>query len=328
MGDLIDLNSIISASRIDPAVTLDTEYIAADTAHINATDPHLQYATQARGDARYRQLNTQTFTPTVKVIGTSTGNVATTDASQINQSGHEVQASNATSAAYLSFHRPGLYGVHFGLNTKNKLTIGGWSLGNNEYKVFHEGEAVLVKAPLPTALEGANSFALSWNSVQPGSGIAELCNFAGLGTGDAFNFFRQPGIDNVSPTISNRILRIDQVGAITQTSDKRVKSDFTPAPGLSVLLALIPQSYNHWVCEGFDEKTKALKLGKVYIPSAGFVAQEVQKVFPEAVSLAESDAELLGIRYNMILACAVKAIQELEAQVQELRLQVAAIPKK
>jgi hypothetical protein len=37
------------------------EFQAADAAHVAATDPHLQYATQARGDARYARKYSQYF---------------------------------------------------------------------------------------------------------------------------------------------------------------------------------------------------------------------------------------------------------------------------
>jgi len=50
---ITDLTHIIPAAQIDPAIATDAEYLAADKAHIDAADPHLQYPTQARGDARY-----------------------------------------------------------------------------------------------------------------------------------------------------------------------------------------------------------------------------------------------------------------------------------
>lgn len=50
---ITNLSPIIPASEIDPAVATDAEYLAGDAAHANATDPHLQYPTQIRGDARY-----------------------------------------------------------------------------------------------------------------------------------------------------------------------------------------------------------------------------------------------------------------------------------
>ncbi|WAK01873.1 gp53-like domain-containing protein [Methylobacter sp. YRD-M1] len=48
-------------------------------------------------------------------------------------------AGGATDAAYISFHRPGSYALHFGLATNNKLSVGGWSMGSAQYEIFHQG---------------------------------------------------------------------------------------------------------------------------------------------------------------------------------------------
>lgn len=260
----------------------------------------------------------QTFTPSVRAVAISSG-----DNSQTNNCGLEVQAANSLSAAYISFHRPGIFAVHFGLDTNNLLSVGGWSLGHNSYRIFHEGVAPLFKAPLLTALVGQNSFSLGWNSVSPGQGIAELCNYCGTGGGDAFNFYRVFGNGNSVPTVSNRVSRIDSAGAYLQTSDRRVKSEFSPAPGLENLLALAPKKYKHWDCIGFSQgEHPTIKLGKNCCVKIGFVAQEVQAILPEAVPITNSEQELHSIDYSVIVACSVKSIQELHFQVQEMREQI------
>ncbi|MEG4842476.1 tail fiber domain-containing protein, partial [Microcoleus sp. B9-D4] len=193
--------------------------------------------------------------------------------------------------------------------------------GDGRYRL---ASTTFFAAPLPTASVAGNSIAFSWNSVQSGLGIAELCNYAGLGGGDAFNFFRMPGSANSTPTLSNRVSRIDITGGYIQTSDRKVKSDFSPAPGLSAILALLPQKYKHWECTGFDTE-KRIKLGKHFASKVGFVAQEVQKVLPEAVAATKSKEELYGIDYSCIVACVVRALQELHEQVSELRDQLDKI---
>ncbi|MEG4329389.1 hypothetical protein, partial [Microcoleus sp. herbarium5] len=57
MGELINLNpgTGITDADIPAAIARDTEYQAADAAHVAATDPHTQYLNTARGDARYRR---------------------------------------------------------------------------------------------------------------------------------------------------------------------------------------------------------------------------------------------------------------------------------
>jgi len=64
MGKLTNLNpsAPIADFDIPASITRDTEMSAAITAHLNAADPHLQYATQARGDARYFRGRSQIHT--------------------------------------------------------------------------------------------------------------------------------------------------------------------------------------------------------------------------------------------------------------------------
>ena len=196
------------------------------------------------------------------------------------------------------------------------------SEGDARYRL--SSTAFFTAAPLPPGSVAGNSIAISWNSVQGGLGIAELCNYAGLGGGDAFNFFRMPGSDILSPSLSHRVARIDISGGYIPTSDERLKSNFSPAPGLETLMALTPLRYTHWGCAGFDEETQTLKLGNFFTRKLGFLAQDVQKVIPEAVSIPSSSEELWGIDYNCILACAIRSIQELKQEVDELRSQLKA----
>jgi hypothetical protein len=325
MVSITNLSPIVPASEIDPALSSDIEtdekISAALNAHLNATSPHNVYR---------RLDSTQTFTNTVKSIGISSGTIATASTSTpINQCGLEARSANNSSAAYISLHRPGLFGVHFGLDINNQLSVGGWSLGNNSYKIFHEGSPPLVKAPLPTAAIAGNSFALSWNSVQPGLGVAELCVYSGTGGGPAaFDFFRLPGAEAVAPTLSNRVASISNTGAYSQQSDGRVKSDFKPAPGLEVLIELKPLSYRHWVCTGFDKGKKKLRLGEDFSEELGFIAQDVSKFLPEAVSQPQSEEELFSLKYNAILTCTVKSVQQLHERILRLESLVAQLDAK
>jgi hypothetical protein len=64
MGKLTNLNppAPIADTDLPPSVARDSELEALMAAHLNATDPHLQYPTQQRGDARYFRGRTETYT--------------------------------------------------------------------------------------------------------------------------------------------------------------------------------------------------------------------------------------------------------------------------
>lgn len=51
--------------------------------------------------------------------------------------GLEVRGSGG--AAIFSFHRPGAFGVNFGLDTDNQLKVGGWSMGGVAHTIWHSG---------------------------------------------------------------------------------------------------------------------------------------------------------------------------------------------
>jgi hypothetical protein len=141
-------------------------------------------------------------------------------------------------------------------------------------------------------------------------------------SGDAFNFFRMPGNAAASPSLSHRISRIDIAGAYIQVSDARLKSHFSEAPGLKVIMALNPVRYRHWPFVG--SPITSLKLEKNCLHKIGFVAQEVKQHIPEAVPTTSSDSELYGLDYNCIVACLVAAVKEQQNLLNDLRTQLQA----
>jgi hypothetical protein len=56
----------------------------------------------------------------------------------------------------------------------------------------------------------------------------------------------------------------------------------------------------------------------------GFIAQEMQDVIPDAVSVFEEKEQLLAVRMDFIIPHLVKAIQEQQAQIEELKAMIAA----
>ena len=102
-------------------------------------------------------------------------------------------------------------------------------------------------------------------------------------------------------------------GILTNTapSDERLKENITDISwGLSDILKLRPVSY-HW-------KNDRINQGVQF----GFVAQEVQHVMPEAIKEFGEDVKYLGLEKDAIYATLVKAIQEQQKQIEELKAKI------
>jgi hypothetical protein len=120
----------------------------------------------------------------------------------------------------------------------------------------------------------------------------------GIGTNTLFYRFEFNG--NFRANISN----FD--GSYIMLSDKRAKEDIQPLDkSLDKLLTLLPSSYYY-------------KESRSYAPkrSIGFIAQEVEKSFPELVS--ESDEGWKTINYTGLTVVAIKSLQEQEEKIRAL----------
>jgi hypothetical protein len=95
--------------------------------------------------------------------------------------GLEVRSTGSTSAAMLAFHRPGAYAAYLGIDTDNQFKVGGWSMGTNSYRLWHEGNLIpSVNASNNTIVQRhssgyvyANYFNTSPNTVS--SGVTQVC---------------------------------------------------------------------------------------------------------------------------------------------------------
>lgn len=80
---------------------------------------------------------------------------------------------DATYPASMSFHRAGAFAVNFGLDTDNKLKVGGWSMGS-VYEIYHQGN------PQPSTTY-ASAFTTAVGSA-PSYACRAWVNFNGTGT--------------------------------------------------------------------------------------------------------------------------------------------------
>lgn len=108
-------------------------------------------------------------------------------------------------------------------------------------------------------------------------------------------------------------------GVYTPVSDARFKKDVKQLdPVLSGVLKLKPYSY-HFLDNPPNSK-----------PSHGFLAQEVEKIFPEMVSTTtgREGEKIYGLNYNNFAVLAIKAIQEQQQIIDNQNKKLDALEKK
>ena len=104
-------------------------------------------------------------------------------------------------------------------------------------------------------------------------------------------------------------------------SDARVKTNQKDLHyGLDTIMKLRPKEYIHHTAF-FKDGSLVLKDGKKDI---GLIAQEVDKVLPEAVKRPKSDHELWGLDYEKFIPVLIKAVQELAGKAEKVEKQQSA----
>jgi hypothetical protein len=109
-------------------------------------------------------------------------------------------------------------------------------------------------------------------------------------------------------------------------SDISIKKDIISIPTVSEKIKLLkPVSYK--LNPVLPDNTPEDIRGKIYNTiQYGFIAQEIQKVFPDLVAIGEDG--LMSIQYNGLIPVLVKALQEQQSQIEELLSRVSELEKK
>jgi hypothetical protein len=146
------------------------------------------------------------------------------------------------------------------------------------------------------------------------SGISSLTGNVGIGTAPAAELLTVAG--NVVPnrdenhSLGTSALKWEFVyskNGVINTSDGRLKTNVTGLSyGLSTIMALRPVRYA-W-------KKTPNQTNKI-----GFIAQELEKVVPEVVSVGTDANQTLGVNYAELVPVLVKALQEQQAQLDTMR---------
>ncbi|MBU4199661.1 MAG: VCBS repeat-containing protein [Verrucomicrobia bacterium] len=96
--------------------------------------------------------------------------------------------------------------------------------------------------------------------------------------------------------------------------------------GLAQVMALDPRRYDRAEWEIDPETEELIVHPEKTINEIGMVAQDVEKVIPEAVGIPEDEnRQLWSISYDTIIPVLVKAIQEQQAQIETLKQDIQAL---
>jgi len=62
-------------------------------------------------------------------------------------------------------------------------------------------------------------------------------------------------------------------------------------------------------------------------PRLGVIAQEIEEVFPEVVSIYDPDQEYKAVDFDGLTSVLIEAVKELKAQNEELRSRIEALER-
>ena len=271
----------------------------------------------------------------------------------------EVFQPNSGADAFMSFHVSGDYALYFGLDgATNDISVGGWSIGNSKYRIYHSGnigsqtmaigtiEATnrsTFKKGIDLDRDVSNASGISWYSTGHHTWQEYMSPVGTSGCGPNGNvtapnaahgvtsWALRSYIENVSGYgwawdsggsssatgtvmmgLSSVSGNLSVAGTVTANSDKRIKKNIvTIDNALDKVLKLRGVTYQRTDVE--DDKVLM-----------GVVAQEVEEIIPEVVSLGDPDDpdSIKSVSYGNMVGVLIEAIKEQQLQIDELKKQI------
>jgi hypothetical protein len=213
-------------------------------------------------------------------------------------------------------------GINFGNATIRRASIDGLNGSHLEFYTngSNSGTSVSPRMRITsggnvligTTSDNGTKFQVSGNATINGSGNTLLVNSDNnsLALGVGFQGVTSGYIGGISSALygystNGGYVLLNASSVWVPASDAKRKRNFEPyTKGLSSILGLQPKLYNMDFQKDGDEK------------QVGLVAQEVREFIPLAY---EENNDFIGLNYNAIIVTMVKAIQEQQQQIQELK---------
>ncbi|MCF7561729.1 tail fiber domain-containing protein [Sabulilitoribacter multivorans] len=201
----------------------------------------------------------------------------------------------------------GNYATAVGLNT---TASGQSSFASGVGTIASQAQATAMGAGTVASGHSSTAMGIGTRAEAPNSTAIGLYNIGGgdpllaSSTDPLFEIGNGNYVDGTNDNRSNAltVLRNGNAtlsGTLTQNSDKRLKTNIAAIPyGLKTILKLKPVSYN-W--KKYPEQVKK---------SFGLIAQDVQPIINEIVSIGIDKDQTLSVSYNELIPILIKAIQE------------------
>lgn len=133
-----------------------------------------------------------------------------------------------------------------------------------------------------------------------GHSIISIGHDTGTGNGAGYILFGYNG-SGIGSITQNGTTAV----AYNTTSDRRLKHNITDAPSASSVIDGIKIRSFDWNADNSHQRY-------------GVIAQELKKVYPEAVTTPENPDEMMSVDYSKMVPILVKEVQDLRARVEKL----------
>ncbi|ABE64553.1 Complement C1q protein [Nitrobacter hamburgensis X14] len=164
---------------------------------------------------------------------------------------------------------------------------------------------------------GTNGSVNFIQSITTGNAAFPLSFYQGPGEAMRIDTNGNVGIGTTAPSYMLHVNgSVAGVGAYNALSDRRFKKNIHPADyGLAAIEKLRPVTFD-WISPTSPQ---------LHNRQLGLIAQEVQPLVPEAVSVANDPSHTMSIAYSTLVPVLIKAVQELKADNDNLRAELRTV---
>jgi hypothetical protein len=132
------------------------------------------------------------------------------------------------------------------------------------------------------------------------------------------------GIGTTSPSYTLHVNgSVAGTSAYNNLSDARLKKNVAPLQGGLALLGQLKPVRFDWRTK--EERTVGKNLNLTSAHQVGFIAQDLFKVLPEAVSVADGDEAIMSVAESKIVPVLVSAVRELKTSNDNQALEIARL---